>query len=151
MSLISWWGRTVGRRLNLVALYAMLGLALVIVVGVAGFAVGRTDERARHAATAVVLTGTVIMSNEGSRFIIFYPDGVVDPPNDADWVYYIVADGWVDASGTIHAEPTYPTCLAGDGESGLSTERRRVELTTIDWDHGGIQPMHVAVRVRCLD
>jgi hypothetical protein len=40
--------------------------------------------RSRHAATAVTLTGRVIVSNMGSRWIIFYPDGTVDPDNDAD-------------------------------------------------------------------
>lgn len=127
----------------------LLGLALVA-AAVAGYAAGAARERARHAATAEVLVGTVMMSNEGSGWIIFYPDGVVDPANDADWIYYVIADGWEDASGTRHGDQTYPACLVGD-ESGVLTERRRVELTTIDWNDGSRQPMHVAVRVRCLD
>jgi hypothetical protein len=35
--------------------------------------------------------------------------------------------------------------------TGVSTDRHRAELTVIDWDTGGGHPMHVAVRVHCLD
>lgn len=151
MSLIDWWNRAVAPRSRRVGLLAVLALALIVVAGLAGFAAGTARERGRHAATAEVLTGTVILSNEGSRFVIFYPDGIVDPPNDADWFYYVIADGWMDESGTLHSDQTYPTCLAGDADSRVSTEHRRVELATITWDNGGTQPLHVAVRVRCLD
>ena len=90
--------------------------------------------RGRHAATAVTLTGRVIVSNMGSRWIIFYPDGTVDPDNDAGYQWYVIGDGWQDADGGFHQGDEYPPCLVGSG--GVETNPRRVELTTIDGDNG---------------
>lgn len=143
------WARTVARR----RVPLLVGVGLLIVGALAGYLAGSVRERQaardRHAATAVVMTGRVIVANTGSRWIIFYPDGVVDPGNDADYVWHIVADGWQDPEGDLHVGDTYPPCLVGDGS--VETNPRRVELTTIDWDNGTRQPMHVALRVRCLD
>jgi hypothetical protein len=143
------WVRTITtRRVPL-----LVGVGLLVVGAVAGYLAGSTRERqaARdsHAATAVTLTGRVVVSNTGSRWIIFYPDGVAGPTNDADYQWYVIGTNWRDADGTIHGGDEYPLCLIGDG--GVEANPRRVELTTIDWDNGTPQPMHVALRVRCLD
>jgi hypothetical protein len=132
---------------------SLLGCVGLLLVGaVAGYLAGSVRERQAvrdsHAATAAVLTGRVIVSNMESRWIIFYPDGVVDPDNDADYWWYVIADNWQDAEGS-HSGGEYPPCLVGDG--GVEANPRRVELTTIDWDNGTRQPMHVALRVHCLD
>jgi hypothetical protein len=130
----------------------LVGVGLLIIGAVAGYLAGsvrgRQAARDSHAATAATLTGRVIVSNMGSRWIIFYPDGVVAPDNDADYRWYVIADGWQDADG-IHIGDEYPPCLVGDGN--VQANPRRVELTTIDWDNGTRQPMHVGLRVRCLD
>jgi len=98
-----------------------------------------------------VLTGTVFWSNEQTRLIAFDTDGVVRRPNDGDTVYDVVAEGWQDAEGTIHSGGPYPTCLAGGKDDPVSMDRHRVELTVVDYDQGGAQPVHVAVGVHCLD
>jgi hypothetical protein len=113
-----------------------------------GYLAGRAPARDSNAAKAVMLTGRVIVSNTDSRWIVFYPDGVNDPDNDADYIWYVIADLWEDAGG-LHQGGTYPPCLAGDG--AVEANPRRVELTSIDWDNGTRQPMHVALRVHCLD
>jgi len=134
-----------------VALFVAVGLLIIGVV--AGYLVGSSRERQRlrdsHAAPAAVLTGRVIVFNMPSRWIIFYPDGVVDPDNDADYQWYVVSDYWQDATGGYHSAGDYPPCLFGGG--AVEANPRRVELTSIDWDNGTRQPMHVAVRVHCLD
>jgi hypothetical protein len=88
-----WLRAVAGRR---VALFVAVGLLIIGVV--AGYLVGSSRERQRlrdsHAAPAAVLTGRVIVSNMPSRWIIFYPDGVVDPDNDADYQWYVVSDYW---------------------------------------------------------
>ena len=131
----------------------LVGVALLVVGVIAGYlagnAGGRQAARATHAAPAASLTGRVIVSNQESRWIIFYPDGVVDPDNDADYQWYVIADNWEDAVGGLHGGGGYPPCLAGDG--GVAAAPRRVEVTSIDWDNGTRQPMHVALRVHCLD
>jgi hypothetical protein len=63
----------------------------------------------------------------------------------------VLTDEWQDANGLIHSDGKYPTCLAGEDDSPVSTDRHRVELTVIDWDTGGVQRIHIAVRIRCLD
>jgi hypothetical protein len=63
--------------------------------------------------------------------------------------WYVIGDGWQDANGGFHQGDEYPPCLIGSG--GVEANPRRVELTTIDWGNGTPQPMHVALRVRCLD
>jgi len=83
--------------------------------------------------------------------LAFEADGVVRKPNDGDAIYAVLAQGWQDAGGTYHSDATYPTCLAGEAGDAVSTDRHRVELTVIDWATGGVQPVHVAVHVRCLD
>ena len=131
----------------------LVGIGLLIVGVVAGYLAGSARERQRlrdsHAAPAVVLTGRVIVTNVPSRWIIFYPDGVVDPDNDAQYMWYVIADLWQDAGGGFHASGEYPPCLAGDG--GVEANPRRVELTTIDWENVPGYPVHVALRVHCLD
>jgi hypothetical protein len=143
------WARSIARR----RVSLLVGVGLLIAGTVGGYLVGslreRQSARDSHAATAEVLTGRVIVSNMASRWIVFYPDGVVDPDNDADYMWYVIADNWQDAEGTYHSTGDYPPCLAGDG--GVESNPRRVELTTIDWATGGPQPMHVALRVHCLD
>ena len=143
------WARTVAHR----RVPLLVGVGVLIVGAMAGYLAGSVREsqaaRGRHAATAVTLTGQVIVSNMGSRWIIFYPDGTVNPDNDADYQWYVIADGWQDADGGFHQGDEYPPCLVGSG--GVEANPRRVELTTIDWDNGTAQPMHVALRVRCLD
>jgi hypothetical protein len=132
--------------------YALLGLALVVAVAVS-YVAGALGERARHTATAKVLVGTVVMSKEGSRWIIFYPDGAVRPQNSDEFRYLVLADGWVDGSGTIHDDGTYPTCLVVPfaENAPIYATSARVELTTVDWDSGASEPVHVAVRVHCLN
>jgi hypothetical protein len=114
-----------------------------------GYLAERAAPRDSHAAKAVMLPGRVIVSKTDSRWIVFYPDGVDHPDNDADYIWYVIADLWQDASGGLHQGGTYPSCLAGDG--AVEANPRRVELTSIDWDNGTRQPMHVALRVRCVD
>lgn len=126
-----------------------LAVIVAVIAGLGGYRVGVSRER--HSATAVVLTGTVIWSNEETRLIAFETDGVARKPNDGDTFYSVLTDGWQDAAGTIHQGHTYPTCLAGEGGSPVSMDHRRAELTVIDWDNGDAQRVHVAVRVRCLD
>ncbi|MET8311616.1 hypothetical protein [Micromonospora sp. NPDC005173] len=142
-------------RLAVVAMIrrARVSVALTVIAAViaalGGYRIGLS--RDRHSATAVVLTGTVTWSNEETRLIAFETDGVVRKPNDGDTIYSVLTDNWQDVAGTIHSDGTYPTCLAGDGGDPVSTDHHRAELTVIDWDTGGAQWMHVAVRVRCLD
>ena len=144
----SWFRAVAGRR---VALF--VGIGILIVGAMAGYLAGSARERQRlrdsHAVPAAVLTGRVVVSNMPSRWIIFYPDGVVDPDNDSDYQYFVIADLWQDATGGYHSGRDYPPCLEGDG--GVEANPRRVELTSIDWDNGSRQPMHVALRVHCLD
>ncbi|WP_223256143.1 hypothetical protein [Micromonospora endophytica] len=125
----------------------LLALAVIaaVVTGLGGYRAGLL--RDRHSATGVVLTGMITWSNEESRRVVFETDGVVRDPDDGDAVYSIVAHDWEDAAGTIHADGSYPTCLA----EAASPAGHRAELTVIDWDAGGAQRVHVAVRVRCLD
>jgi hypothetical protein len=148
MADLSSWARTVAQR----RVPLLVGVGLLVVGTVTGYLAGsvqaRQAARDNHAATAVVLTGRVMVSNMGSRWIIFYPDGVIDPDNDADYQWYVIADMWQDAGG-FHIGDEYPPCLVGDG--GVEANPRRVELTSIDWDNGTRQPMHVALRVHCLD
>jgi hypothetical protein len=63
----------------------------------------------------------------------------------------VLTDEWQDANGLTHSDGKCPTCLAGEDNSPASTDRHRVELTVIDWDTGGVQRIHIAVRIRCLD
>lgn len=131
-----------------------LGAALTIVATTLGFTAGvameRHATRDRHAATAAVLTGTVTWSNQTTRLLVFEQDGVVRDPNQGDVVYYVIADTWSDAKGNYFGG-TYPECLASKDGTELSTDRRRVALTAIDWATGGAQDMHIALEVHCLD
>ncbi|MFD0785998.1 hypothetical protein ACFQZ8_19020 [Micromonospora azadirachtae] len=127
---------------------ALVGIAVVI-AALGGYWIGLSRER--HAATAVVLTGTVTWSNEETRLIAFEADGRVRGPNDGDTIYSVLTDNWQDAAGTFRSDGTYPTCLTGEGDDPASLDHHRAELTVIDWDAGGAQRMHVAVQVRCLE
>jgi hypothetical protein len=138
---------TNGTRRARVLVAVIVGVA--ILAGLCGYWIGSSREP--HSATPVVLTGTVTWSNTETRLIAFETDGVVRKPNDGDTIYAVLAKGWQDAEGTSHSDGTYPSCLAGEAGEPFSSDRRRVELTVIDWDTGGVQPVHVAVRVRCLD
>ncbi|MEU8261450.1 hypothetical protein AB0C02_12625 [Micromonospora sp. NPDC048999] len=133
--------------------YARASVALAVIAaviaGLGGYWVGLSRER--HSATAVVLTGTVTWSNAETRLIAFEADGVVSKPDDGDSVYSVLTDSWQGVEGTIHSDGTYPTCLGGGESHPVSTDHHRAELTVIDWDTGGAQWMHVAVRIRCLD
>ncbi|MEU6206838.1 hypothetical protein ABZ814_25000 [Micromonospora musae] len=128
---------------------AALAVVVAVIAGLGGYRIGLSRER--HSATAVVLTGTVTWSNEETRLVAFETDGVVREPDDGDTIYSVLTDNWEDVAGTSRSDGTYPTCLAGKSEDPVSMDRHRAELTVIDWDTGGAQPMHVAVRVRCLD
>jgi hypothetical protein len=120
-----------------------------VVAGLGGYRIGLSRER--HSATAMVLTGTVTWSNAETRLIAFETDGRVREPDAGDTVYAVLTHGWQDAAGTFHSDGTYPSCLAGDAGDPVSSDRHRVELTVIDGDTGAVQPVHVAIHVRCLD
>jgi hypothetical protein len=124
-------------------------LSVALVIGIAGYVLG--SSRDRHSATAVVLKGTVTWSNQNTRLIAFDTDGVIRGPNDDDTIYNVTADNWQDVAGTFHGGDTYPSCLASEGDSEVSTDRHRVELTVIDWDTVPGHPEHFAVQVHCLD
>ncbi|MFY1652354.1 hypothetical protein ACN27J_15845 [Solwaraspora sp. WMMB762] len=125
-----------------------LAAIAALVAGLGGYQIGLA--RDRHSATAVVLTGTVVWSNEQTRLIAFDPDGVVREPDDGDKIYSVLTDNWQDAEGTVHSDESYPTCLATEGGEAVSMERHRAELTVIEWDTDGAQRVPIAVRVRCL-
>ena len=97
-----------------------------------------------------MLTGTVTWSNRLTRLIAFEQDGVVRDPNQGDVLYYVIAQTWRAADGKYFGG-TYPECLTGDDERGVSADRHRVALTAIDWATGGAQDMHIAVEAHCLD
>jgi hypothetical protein len=129
-------------------------LATVIVAVLTAFAgvqLGAARQRARHAATAVTLTGTVTWSNSHTRLIAFDTDGVVRRPNQGDTIYQVIADGWEDIHGVQHVDETYPSCLSAPNGDAVSMDHHRAVLTVIDWDTGGAQAVHVALHVRCLD
>ena len=90
-------------------------------------------------------------SNQETRLIACERDAVVRLPNDGDTMYAVLIDGWRDAKGVPHSDNIYPTCLASEDDSPVSMDRHRVELTVIDGDTGGVQPVHVAVHIDCLD
>jgi hypothetical protein len=143
------WARTVARRRGPL----LVGVGLLMAGYLAGYLAGSVREsqaaRGRHAATAVTLTGRVIVSNMGSRWIIFTPTArstrTTTPTISGT------------SSGTVGRMPTAASTRvtsirrAWFGSGGVEANPRRVELTTIDWDNGTAQPMHVALRVRCLD
>ncbi|MEU5563507.1 hypothetical protein [Micromonospora musae] len=136
-------------RIRRVWVSVAFGVVVAVIAGLGGYGIGLSRER--HSATAVVLTGTVTWSNEETRLIAFETDGVVRKPNDGDTIYSVLTDDWQDVAGTLRSDGTYPTCLAGKSDDPVSMDHHRAELTVIDWDTGGAQSMHVAVRVRCLD
>jgi hypothetical protein len=141
-------GHSTLARLGRAQMPAVLCVVFVIVTGLIGYLAGTSRER--HSANAVVLTGIVTWSNEETRLIAFDADGVVREPNDGDAIFSVLADYWQDATGTFH-DGGYPTCLASEADSPVSTDRHRVELAVIDWDTGGVEPVRIAVRVHCLD
>jgi hypothetical protein len=141
--------RAILDRIRSAQMSAVLCFLVAIVTGVSGYLIGSSRER--HAAVAVVLTGTVTWSNEDTRLIAVERDGVVRRPDDGDTIYSVLIDDWQDAEGTVHADNIYPTCLASEDDSPVSVDRHHVELTVIDGDTGSAQHLHVAVRIRCLD
>ncbi|MEU5566818.1 hypothetical protein [Micromonospora musae] len=136
-------------KIRRVRVSVALAVIVAVIAGLGGYGIGLSRER--HSATAVVLTGTVTWSNEETRLIAFETDGVVRRANDGDTIYSVLTDNWQDVAGTSRSDGTYPTCLTGKSDDPVSMDHHRAELTVIDWDTGGAQPMHVAVRVRCLD
>jgi hypothetical protein len=142
-------GRAILVQIGRARMSGVLCVVLAVVTGVSGYWLGSSRER--HSATAMVLTGTVIWSNEKTGLIAFETDGVVRYANGGDTIYSVLGDNWQDLAGTFHSGDAYPTCLASEGDGPISMDRHRVELTVIDWATGGVQPVHVAVRVHCLD
>jgi hypothetical protein len=149
VSIVDERGRAILGRSKRVRLADVLRVLVAVVIGLAGYLIG--SSRDRHAATATVLRGTVTWSNQQTRLVAFQEDGVTRQPNDGDAIYSVVAGEWQDASGLIRSDGVYPTCLASEDDSPISMDRHRVELTVLDWDTGGVQRVHIAVRVRCLD
>ena len=136
-------------RIRRARVFVAVVVGVAVIAGLSGYRIGLSRER--HSATAVVLTGTVTWSNAETRLLAFEADGLVRKPNDGDTIYAALTHGWQDTEGTFHSDGTYPRCLAGEAGDPVSSDRHRVELTVIDWDTGGVQPVHVAVHVRCLD
>jgi hypothetical protein len=132
------------RLLPLTLPLALIGVGLI--VGIA--AVKLADDP--HTAKTELLAGTVTWSNEQTRLIAFEEDGVVRGPLDGDTIYSVIVDGWQDANGTLHADGRYPSCLAGDKDDPVSTDRHRAELEVLHRDVGA-RPQHIAVHVHCLD
>ncbi|MEV1156558.1 hypothetical protein AB0J27_14295 [Micromonospora chokoriensis] len=133
------------RRLATVA----FSLALVAVGLVGGFVAAKLADDP-HTAKPELLVGTVTWSNDQTRSIAFEEDGALRGPLDGDTIYSVIAEGWQDASGTLHGDGTYPTCLAGEKDDPVSEDRHRVELEVLHRDTGG-QPQHIVVHVHCLD
>nr|WP_146218327.1 hypothetical protein [Micromonospora acroterricola] len=121
------------RRLQLVLLVA-LGI-------VTGFALGRLlpDDTV----TPKRLTGTVTWSNEEFSQIAFDADG--DEPTG---FYSVVGSHWIDANGTRHSGG-YPSCLSGQQDDPVRSDRRRVELGVIYQESYDLAP-DIAVSVRCF-
>ena len=149
VSIIAEAAQAATNRIRRARVFVAVVVGVAVIAGLSGYWIGLSRER--HSATAVALTGTVTWSNAETRLIAFETDGVVRKPNDGDTIYEVLAHGWQDANGTYHSDGTYPRCLAGEAGDPVSSNRRRVELTVIDWDTGGVQRVHVAVHVRCLD
>lgn len=126
-----------------------LGLALVAVGSIAGFSVARLSED-RHTAEPQRHTGTVTWSNEQSRLMAFETDGVRRDPAADDTIYSVIADSWQDAGGTLHVDGTYPTCLVGNRDDPVSSDRHRAEIEVLHEETGG-RPQHIAIHVHCLD
>ncbi|MEV0715659.1 hypothetical protein [Asanoa sp. NPDC050611] len=129
---------------------AALCLGLTTVGLVLGFAAAKLSADP-HTARTEIITGTVTWSNEQTRLIAFERDGVTRGPDDSDTIYSVITYGWQDAGGTVHADDTYPSCLAGTPGEPVSMDRHRVEIKAIHRDTGGEQQEHIAVAVRCLD
>ncbi|MDG4773199.1 hypothetical protein [Solwaraspora sp. WMMD792] len=77
----------------------LAAIAALVAAGLGSYQIGLA--RDRHSATAVVLTGTVVWSNEQTRLIAFDPDGIVREPDDGDKIYSVLTDNWQDAEGTV--------------------------------------------------
>ncbi|MBQ1020917.1 hypothetical protein KBX71_23995 [Micromonospora sp. D93] len=133
------------RRLATIA----LSLALVTVGLVGGFGAAKLADDP-HTARPELLVGVVTWSNEQTRLVAFEEDETARRPLDGDTIYSVIAESWQDVGGTLHHGGTYPTCLAGEKDDPVSTDRHRVELEVLHRDTGG-QPQHIAVHVRCLD
>jgi hypothetical protein len=132
------------RRLLPFALCVALGLAV-------GFGAATLFPTDPYTAKAETLTGTVHWSNQQTQLIAFEADGVKRGRLDGDTFYSVIPDHWQDAAGTYQGTGEYPTCLAGEKDSPVSTDRHRVRLEVMHRDTGGVQPQHIAVHVQCLD
>jgi hypothetical protein len=121
------------RRLQLLLLVA---LGLVI-----GFTLGRLVPD--HTVTPKQLTGTVIWSNEETGQIAFDADG--DEPTR---FFIAVGEYWIDANGKRHIGG-YPSCLSGQQDDPVRSDRRRVELGVIYQEGPDLAP-DIAVAVHCL-
>ncbi|MEU4333796.1 hypothetical protein AB0F59_04120 [Micromonospora lupini] len=124
-------------------------LALVAVGLVGGFGAAKLADDP-HSARPELLVGVVTWSNEQTRSIAFEEDGTTRRPLDGDTSYSVIAEGWQDVGGTLHHDGTYPSCLAGEKDDPVSTDRHRVGLEVLHGDTGG-HPQHIVVHVRCLD
>lgn len=124
-------------------------LALVAVGLVGGFGAAKLADDP-HTARPELLVGVVTWSNEQTRLVAFEEDETARRPLDGDTIYSVIAESWQDVGGTLHHGGTYPTCLAGEKDDPVTTDRHRVELEVLHRDTGG-QPQHIAVHVRCLD
>ncbi|RQX17630.1 hypothetical protein DDE19_10735 [Micromonospora ureilytica] len=126
-----------------------LSLALVAVGLAGGFGAARLADDP-HTARPELLVGVVTWSNEQTRSIAFEGNETARRPLDGDTTYSVIAESWQDVGGALHHDGTYPTCLAGEKDDPVSTDRHRVELEVLHRTTGG-QPQHIAVHVRCLD
>ncbi|WP_346121458.1 hypothetical protein [Micromonospora coerulea] len=119
-----------------------LQLALLVALGlVTGFALGRLLPD--HTVTPKRLTGTVTWSNQETSTIWFDADG--DEPTRS---YSVVGEYWIDANGGRHVGG-YPSCLSGQQDDPVRSDRRRVELGVIHPEDYDPAP-DIAVTVRCF-
>ena len=129
--------------LTVAPLATLLGIAGGATLGlVTGFALGRILPA--DTVTPEPLAGTVTWSNGETRKIAFVTDG------DTGTRYYsVVGEYWIDANGSPHAGG-YPSCLSGQQNNPVRTDRRRVELGVI-YQTGSDHAPDIAVAVHCLD
>jgi hypothetical protein len=118
--------------------------ALLVAVGLA-VGLGAAWVWPNHTATPERLMGTVTWSNAESRRILFEVDGRGDGYRE----YSVLADNWVDATGTRHSRG-YPDCLAAKAGEFVRTDRRRVELGAIS-NEADDTVRQIALSVRCFD
>ena len=128
---------------------ALTSVAVLLAALGVGFATARFTHDP-HTATAEPLTGTVTWSNEQTRRFTFEADGETRDPLDGSPPYHLATDMWTDTDGTIRADGSYPSCLAGLPDEPVTTDRHRMRLEVIHQSYGGPQRTHIAVAVHCL-